>query len=644
MCHKATQGRAGAAFTRFAALFLVGAAAFSQVPPELDTAIRPDWRRIGNTAFEAGLASLATGPVERVWFDAAGARLYALTPSGQVFASDDFESWNLADEPPAAPEADEAPLGPERSPEPGAILRAGGRPGRVYALGRAVYRSDDNGLSWANLTEYRGYSIVGDGLADLAVSPSGDDQLAVAGRFGVWRSLDGGMSWTGLNDSLPNLPVRRLLAAPTGGEGARILVDGIGPLEWAPGEREAWRPAARDDVVRETAMRQALSVILGQPIRSVAILDEYVYAGAAEGGRLWTSSDRGGNWREFRVPGAGSIEKIFAVPGARGVAVAAAAGAGDTPVRVLRTANGGIFWDDATADLPDAAALGITADLASGAIYAATTEGVFFTIADLRGAGPVAGWRSLGAGLPRRPAVDAVLDRDGNQLYVLLDGAGMLSTMAPHRFLEPALASAADWGRRAAAPGSLFSILGRRVEAARAGGRDVPILAVTDAESQIQVPFEITGSALSLALRDGGSASLYTLGVPLASAAPAIFVDPDGSPLILDADSGVLLDALRPARSGARVQILATGLGRVRPAWPTGMAAPLEDPPGVVAEVRVYLDGAPVEVTSATLAPGYVGFYLVEIRIPDIVNAGPAEVYLDAGGNQSNRTRVYLEP
>lgn len=626
------------------ALILTGAAAYSQTLPERDFAIRPDWRRIGNTVFEAGLASLATGPVERVWYAGDGTRLYALTASGGVFVSDNFESWRPAADAGEAPEADEALLPPERVPEPAVRLREGSRPGRLYAVGRSVYRSDDAGLSWANLTDYRGYSILGDGLADLAVAPSGDDELVVAGRFGVWRSLDGGMSWAGLNDSLPNLPGRRLLGVPAGGEAARILVEGVGPLEWVPGEREAWRPVSGDDVSSDAGVRQALSVILGQPIRSVAILDEYVYAGAAEGGRLWTSADRGSNWREFRVPGAGSIEKIFAIPGAQGVAVAAAAGSGDAPVHVLRTANGGIFWDDMTSNLPDAAALGVTADLASGAVYAATAQGVFFTIADLRGAGPAAEWRSVGAGLPARPAVDATLDEDGNQLYVLLEGAGMHAAMAPHRFLEPSLASAADRRRRAAAPGALFSILGRRVEAVRAGGRDVPILAASEAESQIQVPFEISGSALSLALRDGGSAGDFTLGVPLAAAAPAIFVEPDGSPLILDADSGVLLDALRPARSGARVQILATGLGRVRPEWPTGLAAPLEDPPTVVADVRVYLDGAAAAVTSATLAPGYIGFYLVEIRIPDIVNAGPAEVYLDVGGNQSNRTRIYLEP
>jgi len=60
--------------------------------------------------------------------------------------------------------------------------------------------------------------------------------------------------------------------------------------------------------------------------------------------------------------------------------------------------------------------------------------------------------------------------------------------------------------------------------------------------------------------------------------------------MVLDADRGLLLDAMTPARSDARIQILATGLGRVQPEWPTWLAAPLESPPRVVAPVKVYLD------------------------------------------------------
>ena len=70
----------------------------------------------------------------------------------------------------------------------------------------------------------------------------------------------------------------------------------------------------------------------------------------------------------------------------------------------------------------------------------------------------------------------------------------------------------------------------------------------------------------------------------------------------------------------------------------------MQQPPAVRATTAVYLDRAPVEVLSATLAPGYIGLYLVEIRLPAIVNAGPAELYLTADGQESNRVRIVLEP
>jgi uncharacterized protein (TIGR03437 family) len=60
--------------------------------------------------------------------------------------------------------------------------------------------------------------------------------------------------------------------------------------------------------------------------------------------------------------------------------------------------------------------------------------------------------------------------------------------------------------------------------------------------------------------------------------------------------------------------------------------------------MAAYVDHSPAEVISATLAPGYVGLYLVEIRLPAIVNAGPAELYLTADGQESNRVGILLEP
>jgi uncharacterized protein (TIGR03437 family) len=234
------------------------------------------------------------------------------------------------------------------------------------------------------------------------------------------------------------------------------------------------------------------------------------------------------------------------------------------------------------------------------------------------------------------------LDAGANQIYVALDGYGVYTAIAPHRLRAARLVSAADYAARPAAPGALLSILGARVESARSDNKLVPVLDATPIASQIQVPFEAKGNTFSLSV--DGAAGPLTFGLPLQNVSPAIVVDPEGTPLIMDAGTGVLLDAAKPAHANTRIQILATGLGQVTPDWATGLAAPLADPPRVLASVRGFLNGEPLQVAQATLAPGYVGFYLIEIQLPRIVNAGPAELYIEAEGQQSNRVRLSLEP
>jgi uncharacterized protein (TIGR03437 family) len=215
------------------------------------------------------------------------------------------------------------------------------------------------------------------------------------------------------------------------------------------------------------------------------------------------------------------------------------------------------------------------------------------------------------------------------------------TTIAPHRLRDARIVNAADYSARATAPGALLSVLGARVESARSEDVAAPVLDANETASQIQVPFEAKGDTLSLSLM--AASGPLTFGVQLKSASPAIFVDPDGTPLIMDAVSGVLLDASRPAHASSRIQVLATGLGQVKPDWPTGLAAPMTDPPRVAATVHAYLDGSPVEVTEASLARGLIGFYLIEIQLPRIADTGPAELYIEAEGQQSNRVRLYVE-
>jgi uncharacterized protein (TIGR03437 family) len=247
----------------------------------------------------------------------------------------------------------------------------------------------------------------------------------------------------------------------------------------------------------------------------------------------------------------------------------------------------------------------------------------------------------MAGGLPQAPVRDIVLDAPGHHLFAAVDGHGVFAAIAPHRALSPQMASAADFGMRAAAPGALLTLIGARLQSAMADSRVAPVLAAADTESQVQLPFDASGETLRVRLNWG--AGDVEVGLPLREASPAILVDREGAPMLLDAESGLQSDAATPVRPGARLQILATGLGRVEPAWPAGLAAPLEGSPRVVAPVRVLLNGQPAVVTRAILAPGYIGFYLVEIDVPALLDAGPAELWVEAAGTESNRVRIHVE-
>src|SRR5579872_1227800 len=249
----------------------------------------PDWRKIGGEGVDLMLASPATGGVNRVWYAADGDTLYARTFSGKVFQTRDFDNWT-----PAANAPDPTPVLPAtavRQPEPGAlIITASNSSSRMWALGRQLARSDDGGRSWTNLTAYKSQSVVGPDQLSVAISPSDPDQIVIGNAYGVWRSMDGGLSWAGLNESLPNLPVRRILSTPSGTAGARVIAEGLGALE-LPHGGNVWRPVAGIRLEEESRIPQYSDKVHAQ-VTAVGRSGDVIYIGSSDG-RIWMSRDGG---------------------------------------------------------------------------------------------------------------------------------------------------------------------------------------------------------------------------------------------------------------------------------------------------------------------------------------------------------------
>jgi uncharacterized protein (TIGR03437 family) len=603
---------------RAATIYCVAAAVMLPVAARAQSArstISADWRAVGNQILEAAVpVGLASGPVERVWFSADGARLFAQLDNGQVLENADDDSWQVAKGAGVAPPA-------------------------------SVRAKNLQAKNWAALTGYRGQSIIGGAPVDAAISPVDGDDFVVANGQGLWRTRDGGESWTGLNAGLPNFPGRRILGIPGGTPGAGVtvlLLDGTSEARWQTGEKQAWRAGSSAAGLRDNAILAALQTVLGERPARAVVEGSWVYAGFK--GALAVSADTARTWRRIPLPNAepgAQVSSIFVVPGNPQIALAALNGAAGT--RVVRTMNGGIFWDDVTANLPAGAVNGVMADLESGSIYAASDAGLFLMTADLRAASPAGSWTRIEtarneAGAPV-PVLDVALGVEGHQVWILLDRLGLRRTLAPHRLRVPKLVSASGVAAAAAAPGGLVSVVGARVARARTGTVEVPVLAAADGESQLQLPFTLEGSSLTLSL-EGSASGNFAMG--LRATAPAILTDGEGAPLLMDADRGAFIDTAAPARPGTTVQILAAGLGKVTPDWPAGTPAPTEGTPKVVAKMRAWLDRVPVEVTRATLAPGYAGLYLVEIEVPMLVNVGPNELYLETGEATSNRVMLHV--
>jgi uncharacterized protein (TIGR03437 family) len=87
-----------------------------------------------------------------------------------------------------------------------------------------------------------------------------------------------------------------------------------------------------------------------------------------------------------------------------------------------------------------------------------------------------------------------------------------------------------------------------------------------------------------------------------------------------------LVTSSDPAERGEVVIVYATGLGAVEPPLPSGQAAPLSPLSRTTEEPEVTIGGRPAPVLFSGLAPGLVGVYQLNVRIPEDAPSGEAEL------------------
>ena len=73
------------------------------------------------------------------------------------------------------------------------------------------------------------------------------------------------------------------------------MANSAAEIEWAPGEKTAWKPVDAAEATRDQDLRNALSQVLKHSVTAIATAKDYIYAGDSEG-RLRVSADAGVSW------------------------------------------------------------------------------------------------------------------------------------------------------------------------------------------------------------------------------------------------------------------------------------------------------------------------------------------------------------
>ena len=189
------------------------------------------------------------------------------------------------------------------------------------------------------------------------------------------------------------------------------------------------------------------------------------------------------------------------------------------------------------------------------------------------------------------------------------------------------------------------TLAGTRVQV---NGSLAPLFYVSPTQINFQVPWRVAGGTLGAISLDFSDQSIAT--VPIVSASPGIFTvehNGEGQGAVLIAGTGSYAapvgEASRgfPVARGGYIEIYATGLGAVDNEPRDGSLASSDPLSRTIATPSVTIGGVPAEVTFSGLAPGQVGLYQVNARVPHDAPVGDfVPLVLSMEGAVSNTVTI----
>ncbi len=312
-------------------------------------------------------------------------RLWAGTGTGRVYMSDDgARTWKAAASQPSAEYINVFYPVPTKP----------GRPGRLYVGAKnGVYLTLDNGATWKELP-LRKVEPKPD-IRDLVGNPY-DEKIVYAGVAGegVYRTRDGGDTWTLINQGMDNVRVRAMAVDPLDPQVLYVGTDG-GRVFRSANSGDRW------DAASAGLAGRSVQVLVAAPFRLLA---------GTWGDGLFRSTDGGRNWSA--VQGNLNVLNVSGVvgdPAVRDGMLVAAYLKG-----IFYSADGGRTWTPRQTGLSTEDISSLVADPTSpSTIYVLTTDGVFKST-DLG-----MKWQSINTGLSQdAPVVLAVAPSNSAMLYV----------------------------------------------------------------------------------------------------------------------------------------------------------------------------------------------------------------------------------
>jgi len=171
----------------------------------------------------------------------------------------------------------------------------------------------------------------------------------------------------------------------------------------------------------------------------------------------------------------------------------------------------------------------------------------------------------------------------------------------------------------------------------------IPLLATTAGQINAQLPPTLAAGSYPIVVRSiANQAASGSVNVTVSKYAPAIFFDAQG-PVILHKD-GTRVNKQHPATRDEELTIYATGLGTTTGGKVTAGVPSPSSPLAVTAPIQLWFGNPTISNTAVIvdwsgLAPGYIGVYQINCRIPgNHYNGNALPVTLRIGGVSSPTT------